>query len=97
MVVLLETPAPDPVTVTVYVPSEAEGGTDIVRMLENVGLPLEGLNEKDRPLGEDEALRLTDAVVGEPLASVTVIVEVLLAPRQIDSVDGLAEIEKSIT
>jgi hypothetical protein len=97
MVVLLEAPAPDPATVTVYVPSEAEEGTDIVRMLENVGLPLEGSNEKDRPLGEDDALRLTDAVVGEPLASVTVMVEVLLAPRQMDSVDGLADSEKSIT
>ena len=68
-----------------------------MRTLVKVGLPLDGLNEKDKPLGEDDALRLTAVVAGEPLASVTVMVEVLLAPRQIDSVDGLAEIEKSIT
>ena len=68
-----------------------------MRVLENVGFPLDGLNEKDRPLGDEEALRLTGAVVGEPLASLTVMVEVLLAPRHMDSVDGLAEIEKSMT
>lgn len=62
-------------------------------MLVNVGEPLEGLKENDKPLGEEEAERLT--VVAEPLTSVTVMVEILLAPRHIERLLGLADIEKS--
>ena len=93
MVVLLETPPPVPVTVTVYVPSETEDGAVIVRALVKVGLPLDGLNENCRPLGEEEAL--SETVCDVPLTSVTVIVDEPLPVRTIVSVDGLADIEKS--
>jgi hypothetical protein len=76
----------------VYVPSETEDGAVIVRVLVKVGLPLDGLNENCRPLGEDEALSET---VDVPLTSVTVIVDEPLPVRIIVSVDGLADIEKS--
>ncbi len=93
MVVLLVTPPPVPVTVTVYVPRETPEGTVMVSVLVNVGFPLDGLKLNERPLGEDEAESVT--VVEEPLTSVTVIVEVLLAPRHIERLLGLADIEKS--
>jgi len=93
--VLLVTPPPVPVTVTVYVPNEMLEGAIIVRVLVAVGfgVTLDELSESDRPLGEDVAVSVT--AVGEPLTKVTVIIEVLLAPRQIERTLGLADIEKS--
>ena len=61
-------------------------------MLWDVGVTADGLNESWRPLGEEEALKETDC--GEPLTNVTVMVVRLLAPRHMDRVFGLAEIEK---
>jgi len=63
MVVLLETPPPLPVTVTVCVPSDPPVETEIVSVLVNVGVPLEGLNENVKPLADVEADSETDGLL----------------------------------
>jgi len=90
-VAVLVSPPPDPLIVTVCVPSVADKEAVIVSVLVNVGYPLDGLNENDRPLLSDVALRLT--VVMEPLTRLTVTDAVLLAPRHMSIDDGLTEIE----
>jgi hypothetical protein len=94
--VLLETPPPVAVTVTVHVPSANDLETVSVRVLENVGVPEELLRLPLIPLGA-ETLRVTVVEVGEPLTSETVMTEEPLPPLAMTSEDGLAETVKSIT
>jgi hypothetical protein len=66
--VILVNPPPLPVTVTVCVPKDALAEANIVKVLVKGGIPLDGLNEKDRPLADVEAESETDGL----LALVTV-------------------------
>jgi len=58
-------------------------------VLEKAGTPELGLNEKDRPPGDEDAL--SETVTAEPL---TYTVRVLLAPRHNDKAGGSKDIEK---
>jgi hypothetical protein len=52
-------PPPEPVTVSGYVPGVAVPDTAIVRVEENVGVPLVGLNDAVTPEGWPEMLSAT--------------------------------------
>jgi len=78
---------------TVYVPVGVDDEVEIVNVLENVGLPEDGLKLAEAPEGKPEAERLTD--FAEPLVRVTLTVVVMLLPTITVPLDGLTDIEKS--
>jgi hypothetical protein len=85
---------PVPLTVTEYVPAGVVDEVEIVIVEDPPAVTAVGLNDTVAPEGKPLALK--DTVCADPLVTAVLIVEVPDDPCVTVTLDGLAEIEKSL-